>query len=225
MFMECPDAGKEKHVSALVLGSLLPIQRTKKRKPTLDDLAELIRQTHAPVVAFGSAARFAASVAIEAAVTCGGYLREAKAARDASGRLLLPYGEFLPWVRRETGTEPRTASNYMRLHVWVCSHQSEILAAKPHSLRQFYVLAGVLPEDESKKMPKENNDELAKLRRLVRRTAAEAAAHRGYAEAKKLWQALEPLAVLLREVSTDTSLAKEKHNADLEFEDGGWSTY
>ncbi|HTL58208.1 MAG TPA: hypothetical protein VL361_21145 [Candidatus Limnocylindrales bacterium] len=91
----------------------------------------------------------------------------------------------------------------MRLHIWVCTHQRDILEAKPRSLRQFYILAGILPEDETKKLPKSSNDDLAKLRRLVRKVTTEAAAHRNYEDADKLWQALKPLAPLLREVSTE----------------------
>jgi hypothetical protein len=137
----------------------------------------------------------AASVAIEAAVTCGGYLRDAKAT--------LLHGEFLAWVRREAGLEPRTACNYMRLHIWVGSHQQEILRAKPHSLRQFYILAGILPEEEGKSRH-ESDDDLAKVRRLVRKIASEVAKHREYADAGRLWDALQPLAGVLRDVSTDT---------------------
>jgi hypothetical protein len=203
MFMECPDAGKQKYVSALVLGSLLPIPRPKKKKPTLDDLAQLIRETHAPVVEYGSHARFAASIAIECAVTCGGYLRQAKASKDLDGR-------FTAWVRRQCGVEPRTARNYMNLHIWVCSHQREILDAKPRSLRQFYILAGILPEDGSKRLSKDNSDDLAKLRRLVGRIVMEAAAHRDYADIERLWNTLKPLAPLLRDVSTDLE-DKGKH--------------
>jgi hypothetical protein len=183
----------------------LPARLAKKRKPTLDDLARLIRESHAPSVESGVLAQTAASFAIEAAVKCGGYLREAKAA--------LKHGEFEPWVKCRCGLEPRTARNYMRLHIWVSTHQSEILAAKPHSLRQFYILAGILPEDESRPLPKGGNDDLAKLRRLVRKVTAEAAAHRDYEDVERLWRALEPLAPLLRDVSTDLT-EKGKHISD-----------
>lgn len=189
---------------AVALASLLPVPRTNRRKPTLSDLAQLIRDAHAPVVECGARARFMAAVSIRLAVTCGGYLREAKASKA------MPPGQFMRWLKKGCNIEPRCARNYMRLHIWVCSHQKEILEAKPHSLRQFYILAGILPEDEGKKMSKENSDGLAKLRRLVRRVTLEVAAHRDYADVGRLWQALEPLAHLLREVSTDLT-EKGKH--------------
>jgi hypothetical protein len=62
----------------LVLPRLLPAPPARKRKPTVDELARLIREAHAAGVEFGIGARLVASVAIKAAVTCGGYLREAK---------------------------------------------------------------------------------------------------------------------------------------------------
>jgi hypothetical protein len=190
---------KGKYVSALVsfgLGELASITpKKRKRKPTLEELAQLIRGAHGPVLEYGNAARRAASIAIECAVICGGYLREAKAK--------LAHGHFRKWVKQACNIEPRTARNYMRLHIWVCTHQRDILEAKPRSLRQFYILAGILPEDETKKLPKSSNDDLAKLRRLVRKVTTEAAAHRNYEDADKLWQALKPLAPLLREVSTE----------------------
>lgn len=184
---------------------------SKKDTPTLTELADLIREAHAPVLEYGEHARFAASVAIQCGVACGGYLRKAK--------LRLPHGQFTRWVQRETGIEPPTARNYMRLHIWCCTHQSEIIAAKPRSLRQFYVLAGILPEDGSRKFSSAQHDDLAKLRRLVRRVATEAAAHRDYADAQRLWQALSPLAPLLREVSTDIRVVDgSKHEHPGEFE-------
>jgi hypothetical protein len=201
---QTPSVPLRKRECALALARLLPVPWTNRQKPTLSDLAQLIRDTHAPVLEFGEGARFMAAVSIRCAVTCGGYLREAKASKE------MPLGQFTRWVRKEGNTEPRCARNYMRLHIWVCSHQKEILEAKPRSLRQFYILSGILPEDERKKLPKENNDDLAKLRRLVRRVTAEAAAHRDYADVGRLWQALEPLAPLLREVSTDLT-EKGKH--------------
>lgn len=201
---QTPSVPLRKRECALALARLLPVPRTNRRKPTLSDLAQLIRDTHAPVLEFGERARFMAAMSIRGAVTCGGYLREAKASEE------MQRGQFMRWLKKECNIEPRCARNYMRLHIWVCSHQKEILEAKPHSLRQFYILAGILPEDESKKLPKANNDDLAKLRLLVRKVTAEAAAHRDYAEVDRLWQALEPLAPLLREVSTDLT-EKGKH--------------
>jgi hypothetical protein len=173
-------------------------------------LAKLIREAHFSATKYAGCAQRSAAVAIEDAVNCGGYLREAKSGRDSKGQRFLNHGEFLPWLKRETNVDPRTASNYMRLHIWVCSHRTEILAAKPHSLRQFYILAGILSEDESNKLTKENPDDLAKLRRLVRKVTAEAAAHRDYAEVEDLWKALAPLAALLTDVGTDTR-TKWKH--------------
>jgi hypothetical protein len=81
-------------------------------------------------------------------------------------------------------------------------------------LRQFYILAGILPEDGGKKLPRESPDELAKLRRAVRKVTTEATSHRDYIHADELWKALEPLARLLRDVSTDTA-AKRQHVSDL----------
>jgi hypothetical protein len=199
-----PSVPLRKRECAVALASLLPVPRTSRRKPTLSDLAQLIRDAHAQVLEFGDGARYMASVVIRHAVSCGGYLREAKASKE------MPPGQFMRWSKEEGNVEPRCGRNYMRLHIWVYSHQREILEAKPHSLRQFYILAGILPEDESKKLPKENNDELAKLRRLVRKVTVEAAAHRDYVEVERLWQVLEPLAPLLREVSTDLN-EKGKH--------------
>jgi len=193
--------------------------RPGKRRATLSELARLIREAHAPALEFADHAQFAASFAIRCAVACGGYLRAAKAAQDSLGHLVLRHGEFLPWVKRATGIQPRTATNYMRLHTWVCTHRTEILAAKPYSLRQFYILAGILPEDGSKTLPK-TKDDLAKLRRAVRKVTAEAAAHRDFADSDRLWRALEPLAALLREVSTDTSRWKKTEFTD--FDCGSW---
>jgi len=154
-----------------VLVRLFPIPRTAKRKPSLDDLAQLIREAAAPVPEFTDRARLAASVAIRCAVICGGYFREAKARPELRGR-------FTSWVKRQCDIEPRTARNWIRLHIWVCANPKEILTAKPHSLRQFYILAGILPEDEGKRLPRGCKDDLAKLRRLVRKVTAEAAAPR-----------------------------------------------
>ena len=92
----------------------------------------------------------------------------------------------------------------MKLHTWVSGHQADILNSKPRSLRQFYILAGILPEDENKTF-REATDELVKLRRLVKKVTIEAAKHRDYAESDRLWQALSPLAELLMDVSTDTT--------------------
>lgn len=91
----------------------------------------------------------------------------------------------------------------MKLHLWFSTHGEDILKTKPQSLRQAYILAGILPEDETKPLPRDSRDELAKLRRMVTRLTKEAAAHRDYADSKKLWETLQPLAVLLRQVSTD----------------------
>ena len=201
---QTPSVPLRKRECALALARLLPVPRTDRRKPTLSDLAQLIRDAQAPVLEFGERARFMAAVSIRLAVACGGYLREAKASEE------MQRGQFMRLLKKGCNIEPHCAWNYMRLHIWVCSHQKEILEAKPHSLRQFYILAGILPEDESKKLPKENNDDLAKLRQLVRKVTVEAAAHRDYADFGRLWQALEPLAPLLREVSTDLT-EKGKH--------------
>jgi hypothetical protein len=87
---------------------------------------------------------------------------------------------------------------------------------KPHSLRQFYILAGILPEDGPKRLPKDKPDELTKLRKLVRRTCLEAAAHRDYSTAKALLRVIQPLAALLQEVADDVDQTKRKHDSDFD---------
>jgi hypothetical protein len=174
-------------------------------EPSLDELARLINQAYDASFKFAYDTRAVARQAIEAAVACGGWLRQAK--RKVKKE---KHERWLRWLKENTVIEPRTGSNYAALHKWVGEHQDAILKSKPRSLRQFYILAGILPEDEPK-VPSEKPDELSKLRRLVRRTALEAAAHRGYAETPKLWDALKPLAALLREVSTDLGGEKGKH--------------
>ena len=176
--------------------------------PGLEELGRLIDHAYGASVDFAVGARAAARQAIECAVVCGGYLRQAKAQ--------LPHGQFLSWLKQNTQIEPRTARNYMALHQWVGQHKDSILKSKPHSLRQFYILAGILPEDHAKKPPKDIPDDLAKLRKFVRRTALEAAGHRDYATAVALLKALQPLAVLLEEVTADVEAAKEKHVSDFD---------
>jgi hypothetical protein len=102
----------------------------------------------------------------------------------------------------------------MRLHIWVALHQQDILAHKPHSLRQFYILAGILPEDGPKRFHKEKPNELSKLRTLVRRTCWEAAARRDYTTANELLKVLVPLTALFEEVTADVNChAKRKHDS------------
>lgn len=178
----------------------------------LEELKKRINQAYGASFKLAVGARAAARYAIECAVACGGYLRQVKAR--------LPHGDFLSWLKRNTEIESRTASNYVALHLWVGQHQEAILKSKPHSLRQFYILAGILPEDGSKKPPKENPDALAKLRKLVRRTTWEAAGHRDFATASDLLEALNPLAVLLEDVAAD--VAAPKGNQCFRFRlDGG----
>jgi len=102
--------------------------------------------------------------------------------------------------RRNTQVDPRTAQNYMKLHRWVSQHQQDILEHKPHSLRQLYILASILPEDGPKTLPRDKPDELSKLRKLVRRTCLEAAVHVGYSPAADMSKALQPLARLFEEL-------------------------
>jgi len=79
-----------------------------------------------------------------------------------------------------------------------------------------YILAGILPEDKTKGLPRERKDELAPLKRLVSRTVTEAAKHRDYAKVEDLSKALMPLAPLLRDVSTDLG-QKGKHDSAWEY--------
>jgi hypothetical protein len=163
-----------------------------EREPGLEDLRKLINQTYGASVSFGDGARFFAREAIECAVACGGYLRSVKAK--------LPHGQFLRWVRRNTRVDTRTAQNHMKLHKWVSQHQQDILEHKPHSLRQLYILAGILPEDGPKRLPREKPDELSKLRKLVWRTCNEAAVHVGYSRTIDILKALQPLVRTFEEV-------------------------
>ena len=169
----------------------------------LEELARLINQVYGASLKFTGGARAAARYAIECAVVCGHYLRMAKAR--------LPHGQFLGWVRRNTEIQPRTAQNYMDLHKWVSQHQQDILERKPHGLRQLYILAGILPEDGAKTLPREKPDELSKLRKLVRRTCLETAVHIGYSPSADILKALQPLAALLEEVGQEKTDAKAKH--------------
>jgi hypothetical protein len=97
----------------------------------------------------------------------------------------------------------------MRLHEWVATHQETIIREKPRSLRQFYVLAGILPEDGPRLLPREKRDELARLRRLVWRTSKEGVIHIGYAPAEKLLKVLEPLVALLADVKEEAGRQAE----------------
>lgn len=101
----------------------------------------------------------------------------------------------------------------MRLHVWVGQHQQDILNHKPHSLRQFYFLAGTLPEDGPKQIPKDKPDELSKLRKLVRQTCLEAAAHRSFSTAEALLRVIQSLATVLQEVADDVDQTKRQHDS------------
>jgi hypothetical protein len=170
-----------------------------KREPTLDEFLDGLRQRiqdlYGNVEMHAGHSSMIASVAIECAAECGGLLRLAKSK--------LPHGQFRGWAKHVAKIEPRTGSNYMRLHKWISTHRQTILEQKPHSLRQCYILAGILPEDESKKRPTDPNDELAKLRRLVRKVCVEAACHRKYQQASELMNALVPVANLIEDVRED----------------------
>jgi hypothetical protein len=71
----------------------------------LEELARRIKELHSASLCIAVDARSAARLAIEYAVLCGGYLRQAKAK--------LPHGEFLSWAARENGH--RTAHG-LQLH-------------------------------------------------------------------------------------------------------------
>jgi hypothetical protein len=188
---------------SVILVPRLPIPGANGPQRTLKDLASMIRGTDANCIEYGKRTKYLARKTIECAVTCGGYLRQAKVSEE------MPEGGFTRWVQKACNVNPRSARNYMRLHTWVTSHRTEILKAKPSSLRQFYILAGILPEDGSKKLHNDKYDELSKLRRLVSRVLTEATGHRDYVKVEKLWQVLEPLAPLLREVSTDVTKKRQ----------------
>ncbi|MGA2248475.1 MAG: DUF3102 domain-containing protein [Verrucomicrobiota bacterium] len=176
------------------------VQPEPKGEPGLEELEGLINQAYGASLNHADGSRAAARYAIQCAVFCGGCLRKVKA--------LLPHGDFSAWIVRHVRIDPRTARNYMKLHVWIGQHQKDILYHKPHSLRQFYILAGILPEDGPKRMPKDAPDELGRLRRLVRRTCWEAAAHRQFSGAAGLLKALNPLAKLLEEITADIDESK-----------------
>lgn len=181
---------------------------TLEGEPRLDELARLINQAYGWSLNYADGSRAAARYAIQSAVICGGYLRKVKAQPL--------HGQFGAWILRNTQIDPRTVRNYMRLHIWVGQHQKDILDHKPHSLRQFYILAGILPEDGPKRLPKDKPDELTKLRRLVHRTCLEAAAHRDYCTAQALLRALDPLAALLEEIVQDVDQKNRKHVSDFD---------
>lgn len=181
---------------------------TLEGEPGLNELGKLINQAYGASLNYADGSRATARYAIESAVACGGYLRKVKAK--------LPHGQFSGWIVQNTQIDPRTTRNYMRLHIWVGQRRQDILDHKPHSLRQFYILAGILPEDGPKQIPKDKPDELTKLRKLVFRTCLEAAAHRQFATGKALLKALDPLAALLEEVAADVSQTKRKHVSALD---------
>jgi hypothetical protein len=164
----------------------------------LSELAKAIHEAHAAAEDGITAEQAAAQYTIQAALTCGAFLRQAKAKKDK-----LPHGHFLRWVKQEAKVPVRTAQNYMRLHKWVIVHQGAILKSRPHSLRQMYILAGILPEDEAKSKLGEKADELAKLKRFVRRLCLEAAVHRDYAARSDLLRALTPVQNLLDELEQE----------------------
>jgi hypothetical protein len=195
--------------SLVRVSSLVPVVGSKDSKRSLEDLLRLIRETHNDTIELGGEVRYMASVVIKAAVVCGGFLREVKAKMRKESP-----GQFEKRVKNECGVAPRTNYNYRCLHKWVGSHQREILKTKPTSLRQMYILAKILPEDETRNMPKENHDELAPLRRKVAKVLTEAAKYRDFGKGKDLWKALKPLAPLLREVCTDLA-ENRKHVSDF----------
>lgn len=187
--------------------------KQRPKKQTLPELAEQIQRAQKPITKYGERSRTAADIVIEQAFLCGQYLREAKK--------LAKHGEFQRWVKKEAGLEKSTAQRYMRLHEWRLKFPKEKFAElqmKPHTLRQLYLLAGILPEDEDDKDRgmKGSSDDLARLRRLVRKVTREANAHRDYADAKDLQKALAPLVGLLEDVGKD--IPKASHVTHLDSE-------
>ncbi len=176
-------------------------------KTHLNELARLINETHNASLGFAGNARTAARFTIEVALACGKYLRLAKVKIKAA------HGQFLPWLNQTTEIHPRTAQNYMNLHKWVSQHQHDILERKPHSLRQLYILAGILPEDGAKMLRDEKPDELTRLRKFVRRTCMEAAIYIGYVPSVDILKALQPVVTLLEDVENEQTRENAKHVA------------
>jgi hypothetical protein len=200
-----PKSPQKKSQAVVRVGDLLPVLTAQKsdEEPGLHDLAETINELYGKQINYADGSRNAARYAIECAVLCGGYLRRVKASlHETRGRLT-------EWIRLNTNIDPRTARNYMRLNMWLEQHRSDILEHKPRSLRQFYILAGILPEDGPKKLLRNKLDDLARLRRLVRQLCLEVAKHRDYCQSQELFTILRPLIAVLEEVSTDVN--KRKH--------------
>jgi hypothetical protein len=200
-------ASPEDALAVACVGASAPILAAPivEENTDLDELARRINQAHSSNLEIAGDARAAARYAIERAVVCGQYLRVAKA------KIKAVHGRFLPWLKRDTGIQPRTAQNYMNLHKWVSQHQGAILERKPHSLRQLYILAGILPEDDAKTLSLEKPEELSRLRRFVRRTCLEAAVHIGYVPSVDIMKVLQPLVALLEEVGHEETGAHAKH--------------
>jgi hypothetical protein len=165
-----------------------------KGKPTLAELAKLIHGCVRKHQRLCGATQGSAAYTIANAVSGGGWLRMAKRK--------VKYGKFGAWLKNEGHVDQRTASNWMRLHTWISVHKQQIFEAKPHSLRQLYILAGIINADDGPQV-RLKTDDLARLRRLVRRTCLEAAAHRDYVRLYDVRKALEPLARLLAELEED----------------------
>jgi len=203
MFMASPEPGK-------ALQKLTTPLTKRKRKPTLDELAQLIRESHAECEAHGAVARSIARIAIERALECGQYLREAKMRPKLKGK-------FEAWVKSEPEfPSVRTAHKYRYLHKWITTHPSreQLLSDRSMTLRRLYLLAGIIPDDEMKEHH-ETKDELAKLRRLFRKAQIEAAAYLGYAEPEKLLAILDPTIELAAQLRVAINTKNRHHGSDF----------
>jgi len=202
MFMASPEPGK-------ALQKLTTTLAKRKRKPTLDELAQLIRESHAECEAHGAVARSVARIAIERALECGSYLREAKLRPELKAK-------FEVWVKKETGLSARTAYKYRHLHKWISTHpnREQLLSDRSMTLRRLYLLAGIIPDDEMKEHH-EIKDELAKLRRLFWKAQIEAAACLGYAEPEKLLAILEPTIELAAQLRVALNAKNRNHGSDF----------
>lgn len=108
-------------------------------------LVTKINETYAESVSLASNARETAQAAIQKAVECGQYLIEAKQS--------VGHGNWMEWFAAHvTAFSSETASRYMRL-----AHASREQIADAYSLRNAYILTGILDKPGNAKQG-ENHD-------------------------------------------------------------------